>query len=73
MEIFCWCNIYIYLVQYAESDRKTYVMCFLFSVDKSMYCKKELNRTVKKKISSKDAVFFCQAWVHLHLLQPHFN
>lgn len=72
MEIFCRCGIYTYLVQYAGTDKKTYVRYFLFSVDKSMYCKKEIKRTMKKN-SSKDAVVFCQAWVHLHLLQPHFK
>lgn len=49
MEILCSCSIYIYLVQHAETDGKTYVKCLLFSVDKSVYHKKEINRSVKKK------------------------
>lgn len=50
MEILCSCSIYVYLVQYAETDRKTYVRCLFFSVDKSMYHKKEINRSLKKNI-----------------------
>lgn len=50
MEFFCCCGIYTYLVQYARTDGKRYVRYFLFSVVKSMYCKREIKRTVKKKL-----------------------
>lgn len=57
MEIFCWCSIYIYLVKYAETDSETYVRYFLFSVDKSMYLKKEMNKQGQSSFARPGYIF----------------